>query len=259
MSITKDFNNDLWDKDITGTGTVTVGDSGASILISSPSGSTARARYYTVGWPGERLTFTVLARNVPSALTGHAGIFIDSDIGALKNVQQIKSEFLQMYTVEIVVPFHVVGPQRIAFGVGSYSTLDGQAEFMNPVINRSSNGVIMEGMLEFAAGGGWLLREDYQNYNVGAITFDAVSKTLRVNPSVPYNFQDQSGHQFRPIVQVTGAPDGNTTQVYSWTGSVTGITSIVSIQACASTPVDLAGGTVAKRFCSFRVTTVGSG
>ncbi len=264
MSITKDFSNGLWYEAITGTGTITVGDSGASVSISSPAGSSARSRYYTVGFAGETVSFSVMARNIPNGLSGFAGCWIDTPIDTIQNAQEIKSEDLQVYTVSAVVPSNVLGPQTIAFGVGSYSALDGSAEFLNPVITRSGSGVVMEGMLEFTNGGGWLLREDYANYNVGDIVWNDSDKTLLIKPSVAYAFTDNQGNNFRPVLQVTGSPDGNTTEVYSWNGSNTNVNGWCKIQACShalapAVPVNLSTTTNQTRFCSFRLTTVNNG
>jgi len=261
MSITKDFSNDLWYESITGTGSITVNDGGASILISSPAGSTARSRYYTMAFAGEKVTFSVMARNMPDGLDGFAGIWIDIPIGDLINVQQVMSEDLQVYTVEAIVPYHLIGPQKIAFGVGSYSELNGSAEFINPVITRSGSHVVMEGFIEFADGGGFILREDYLNYNVGLLEWNVSDQTLKISPSVAYDFQETGGtNQFRPLLTIAGAPDGNNTVVYSWTGSCIGFNAQVKLQACSSTsPIDLLNATNQTRFCGFRLVMVGDG
>lgn len=260
MSITKDFGNTLWYQEVTGTGSVTIQDGGQSVLISSPSGSSARKRYYTIAMPGERLTFSCLARNIPDGLNGFAGIWIDIPIGTLKNVQQIKSEDLQMYTVEAVVPIHLVGPQKIAFGVGSYSALDGSAEFINPVITRSGTHVVMEGFIQFFATGSFMVRSDYLNYNIGSIGWNPTASTLDITTAELFDFQEGSGlNQFRPIVQVTGAPDGNSTEVLTWTGSCVGFDGKVRIQACnAAGPINLQAVSV-DRFVGFRLLMVGDG
>jgi hypothetical protein len=265
MSITKDFSNDQWEEVITGTGTITVQDSGASVLISSPSGSSARSRYYTVALPGETLTFTVQARDMPDGLSGNAGIWIDIPTNSLTNVQQVKSLDLQVYTVSAVVPFHLIGPQQVAFGVGSYAALDGSAEFINPCITRSGSHVVMEGMLNFPNGGGVSLREDYLNVNVGTITWNDSDKTYLIKPSEAFNFSTLGGGiQFRPILFISGSPDGNTTEVYSWAGSNTNASGWIKIQACThlaapAVPVNLSNATNQSRFCSFRLLMVGDG
>jgi hypothetical protein len=265
MSITKDFSNGLWYEAITGTGTITVGDGGSSVSISSPAGSSARSRYYAIALPGEQLTFSVMARNIPNGLSGFAACFIDIPINTLQNTQAITSEDLQVYTVSAVVPSNLVGPQKIAFGVGSYSALDGSAEFINPVITRAGSHVVMEGFIQFADGGGWTLREDYLNYNVGDIAWNDSDKTLLIKPSVTYDFSEISGtNQFRPTLLISGSPDGNTTEVYSWTGSNTNSNGWCKIQACThalapAVPVNLSNATNQTRFCGFRLVMVGDG
>lgn len=265
MSITKDFSNALWSETITGTGTITVQDSGKSVLISSPAGSSARSRYYTNAMAGELLTFTVMARNMPDGLDGYAGIWIDIPINSVKNVQQVKSSDLQVYTVQAVVPHHLIGPQKVAFGVGSYGALDGSAEFINPVITRSGSHVVMEGMLQFNDGGGWELRDDYLNFNVGTITWNDSDKTVLIKPSIAFDFNVSGEIQYRPLLFITGASDSNfSKRVYSWTGSNTNANGWIKIQACdhkvtPPVPVNLSTSTDGVRYCSFRLVMVGDG
>lgn len=265
MSITKDFSKDLWQEKITGTGNINVTEGGSVITIDSPVGNSARSRYHTIAFAGDKLTFTCVAKNIPvGGLNGFAGIWIDIPIDNLINVQEVTSLDSQLVKVEAVVPEHLIGPVRIAYGVGSFSALDGSAEFINPKITRGGSHVVMEGFIEFADGGGFVLREDYLNYNVGTLVWNDSDKTLLISPSVSYDFQDADGNQFRPLLTIAGAPDGNTTEVYSWTGSCVNLAAQVKLQACThaaapAVPVNLDTSTNVKRFCGFRLYMVGDG
>lgn len=267
MSITKDFSNNSWYKTVTGSGvgSVTVGNSGATVSISSPTGGSARCRYFTNVLPGEKVTFSIQARNVPAGLSGYAAMFIDSPLGSLRNVQLITSDDLQVYTISAIIPYHLVGPQKIAFGIGSYTSLDGSAEFLNPVITRSGSNVVMEGMIQFNSGGGWSVREDYLNYNIGTITWNDADKTVLIKPAIDYQFAETgSTNEFRPILFITGSPDQNTNEVYSWSGSNTSYRGWCKIQACThaaapAVPVNLSNATNGNRFCSLRLVMVGNG
>lgn len=268
MSITKDFSNELWYENIVGTGSVTVtGDNGYSAIIESPSGSSARKRYYTMGYPGEKITFTCLARNIPKAgLNGFAGIWIDIPIGKLQNVQLVESLDLKSYTVSAVVPVHYARPQTIAFGIGSYTDLDGSAEFIHPIITRQGGGLIMTGFFECPIANGALpfLREDYYNFGVGDITWNNTLQTVEITPAELYNFSFTEGglNQFRPTCDVTGSPDGNITEAYFFSGGNTSANGECHIQAVSLTtgaPVNLEAAFGVKRFFKMTLTTTGDG
>ena len=268
MSITKDFSNDQWREVISGTGSVTVtGDNGYSVVIESPVGSSARKRYYTVGYPGEKVTFTCLARNIPKdGLNGFAGMWIDIPEGTLQNVQLIESLDLKSYTVSAVVPVSFARPQIIAFGVGSFGALDGSAEFIHPIITRQGGGLVMTGFFECPETIGDLpfLREDYYNFGVGDITWDDTLKTVKIKPAEFYEFSvnDPGLLQFRPTCDVTGAPDGNTTESYIFCGSNTDKNGECHIQAVSLTtnaPVDLEAAFGVKRFFKITLITTSDG
>ena len=258
MSITKDFNNELWYETVSGDGTAVVGDAGASIICSASSGSRAYRRYYFVARAGEKITIKVWAKNNPAAgKTGYATLFLDTPISQLINKVEIRSDEARLYTLSITVPQKFVNPTKMAFGIGSYTSLDGSAEFWRPEFYRSGSNIVMQGTIKFPSGGGAEIVPDFINNGIGNISYRSTDVGYRFEPSELFAFDESTGvNQFRPIVTISGGSEGNSVEPYIWYISKVNNVGWCLIQAVSLTtgaPVNLSTSTNQDRFVFFKM------
>lgn len=262
MPITKDFDNAQWFETKDGSGFVGTSDSGGTLTCRATGIDRAYKKYYIIAMPGEVLTFSCYAKNrVQDGIAGFARMWIDNRDGTEEDFATIESSELGFYQVAMTVDSTATGPQRVFFGLGVFGSIEGSADYLEPTMHRSGSNIVMQGQLELPNGGGFILRSDSTNYNVGDIEWRASTQTYRIKPKLPFNFSDQEivpfDIQFRPLTQVTASYDGNLTEPYVWYGLASNNVAWLELQAVSlatGLPVNLSASTNLTRFVNFIVT-----
>lgn len=265
MSLTKNFDNGQWFTTQQGDGTIVTSEAGRVVTCKASTGlNRAYKKYYVVALPGETITFSCFARNRSAdGFDGFARVWIDNKDGLEADFVEVRTDDTNLYTVSATIDITADGPQRVFFAVGVFGSIQGSADFFEPSWERSGSNVLMKGVFELPDGGGITLREDFNNYNIGTITWIDSIKSYQIQPKLPYDFSDTEvvpfDIQFKPVASLVGAPNGNTVECYSWTGTASNNVSWVNVQACThalapAVPVNLSTSTNEDRFFTLIVT-----
>ena len=180
---TTSFND--WDQTVTGTGTITA--SGDKFSISSSVGvDKAFLRKNIPAKPGEKVTFTCLARLVSgsSGTYGRLGIDYPSG-GQLKTSVEVDSTSWQEYSVSFTVPHTAEYDDLVLPVVGAWTSLGGEIEVTSPRIS-VENGtygafprVIGAALVKLQAGTAEI-NANFVRIGVESVSYSSATKQLTV-------------------------------------------------------------------------------